>query len=93
MDVCYRLVRYPLGYKGRKKKGVPASNMHNTVAENVNAYRHKGNAAYNTQAENINSNVNAENFKESCSSRHEDFPRAPHLTDEQYDRIVKMLDK
>lgn len=88
--VCYRLVGYPPGYKGRKKEDFPAA--HNAQAENMNPHMYTGPAAYNTQTENINPNMYA-GFKADCSIGKGDFQRAPHLTKTQHGQIQMMLDK
>lgn len=68
MNVCYRLVGYPPGYKGKKKEEIPnAPTTHNVQAENVNAHMYRG-TAYNAQAENTNPNVYAGQSKVECST-------------------------
>uniref|UniRef100_A0A3Q7HAS0 Reverse transcriptase Ty1/copia-type domain-containing protein n=1 Tax=Solanum lycopersicum TaxID=4081 RepID=A0A3Q7HAS0_SOLLC len=89
-NVCYKLIGYPPGYKGKKKEDFPNANT--AQNEDNSKQRYQGETtAYNAQIESVHSDVNA-GFNTESSSGRGDFQRAPFLTEKQQDKIKMMLD-
>uniref|UniRef100_A0A3Q7HBM3 Reverse transcriptase Ty1/copia-type domain-containing protein n=1 Tax=Solanum lycopersicum TaxID=4081 RepID=A0A3Q7HBM3_SOLLC len=89
-NVCYKLIGYPPGYKGKKKEDFPNANTAQNEDNSKQSYQGEA-TAYNAQTESVHSDMNA-GFNTESSSGRGDFQRAPFLTEKQQDKIKMMLD-